>query len=293
MSGRVPERLYCRRLVFAGFVAWRGLVPTALLPKHLHESAVAFGQGHHFNRYLVRRGELLNFVAVARRVQWEPEGWTIPAPIDEFQQEFALWEKIKAATEPRPLEDYLRRYPSGQFSELAQLRLDQVLARQGEKKVRIEVGYGLEQWITDGFAGETSRVMAPEFRNGRYGAGLLNGVTRVVARIAQGRNVTLKGVPLPDQRPADTGIPVATIIFFAVLFILMARSALRPRRTIGRWGRDGWSGWSSAARPEPWRDCSASRSWSARRSRPSWRAPRIFSPYRITASSVSTPSKAR
>jgi len=41
--------------VFAGFVAWRGLVPTALLPKHLHESAVAFGQGHHFNRYLVRR----------------------------------------------------------------------------------------------------------------------------------------------------------------------------------------------------------------------------------------------
>ena len=72
--------------VFAGFVAWRGLVPTALLPKHLHESAVAFGQGHHFNRYLVRRGELLNFVAVARRVQWEAEGWTIPAPIDEFQQ---------------------------------------------------------------------------------------------------------------------------------------------------------------------------------------------------------------
>ena len=59
--------------VFAGFVAWRGLVPTALLPKHLHESAVAFGQGHHFNRYLVRRGELLNFVAVARRVQWEAE----------------------------------------------------------------------------------------------------------------------------------------------------------------------------------------------------------------------------
>ena len=79
--------------VFAGFVAWRGLVPTALLPKHLHESAVAFGQGHHFNRYLVRRGELLNFVAVARRVQWEAEGWTIPAPIDEFQQEFASFDE--------------------------------------------------------------------------------------------------------------------------------------------------------------------------------------------------------
>ena len=56
----------------------------------------------------------------------------------EFQQELALWEKIKASSEPQPLEDYLRRHPSGKFSELAQLRLDQVLARQGERKVRIE-----------------------------------------------------------------------------------------------------------------------------------------------------------
>jgi salicylate hydroxylase len=35
----------------------------------------------------------LNFVAVARRVQWEAEGWTIPAPIDEFQQEFASFDE--------------------------------------------------------------------------------------------------------------------------------------------------------------------------------------------------------
>src|SRR5205807_4847608 len=35
-----------------------------------------------------------------------------------------------------------------------------------ERKVQVEVGYGLEQWITDGFSGETSRAyMAPEFRN--------------------------------------------------------------------------------------------------------------------------------
>ena len=36
-----------------------------------------------------------------------------------------------------------------------------------ERKVWVEVGYGLEQWITDGFAGETSRqYMVPQFRNG-------------------------------------------------------------------------------------------------------------------------------
>ena len=35
------------------------------------------------------------------------------------------------------LEDYLRRYPSGHFSELAQLRLDRLLAERGEKKVQV------------------------------------------------------------------------------------------------------------------------------------------------------------
>jgi salicylate hydroxylase len=79
--------------VFSGFVAWRGLVETAKLPRELHESAVAFGQGRHMNRYLVRRGELLNFVAVARRDQWEAEGWNIPAPLDEFRAEFSSFDE--------------------------------------------------------------------------------------------------------------------------------------------------------------------------------------------------------
>src|SRR5258707_14089844 len=35
------------------------------------------------------------------------------------------------------LEDYLRRYPSGHFSELAQVRLDGLLAQRGEKKIAI------------------------------------------------------------------------------------------------------------------------------------------------------------
>lgn len=55
----------------------------------------------------------------------------------EFQVEVALWEKIKSATQPGPLEDYLRRYPNGRFSELVQLRLDKVLAKMGEKKIEV------------------------------------------------------------------------------------------------------------------------------------------------------------
>ena len=35
------------------------------------------------------------------------------------------------------LEDYLRRYPSGHFAELAQIRLDRLLATRGERKVEV------------------------------------------------------------------------------------------------------------------------------------------------------------
>jgi len=54
-----------------------------------------------------------------------------------YREELALWERVAEAKEPPAIEEYLRRYPSGHFAELAQLRLDQLLAAQGEKKIEI------------------------------------------------------------------------------------------------------------------------------------------------------------
>ena len=45
--------------------------------------------------------------------------------------------KIKNTAASEPIEHYLRRYPGGQFAELAQLRLDQILAKLGEKKIEV------------------------------------------------------------------------------------------------------------------------------------------------------------
>lgn len=53
-----------------------------------------------------------------------------------FEEQLAIWGKIQHAQDPEPLMAFLLRYPSGWFSELAEFRLDQVLARQGEKKVQ-------------------------------------------------------------------------------------------------------------------------------------------------------------
>jgi hypothetical protein len=54
-----------------------------------------------------------------------------------FKEELALWAPAEKATAPGPIEEYLRRYPNGNFSELAQFRLDRVLAAQGEKRIEI------------------------------------------------------------------------------------------------------------------------------------------------------------
>ena len=54
-----------------------------------------------------------------------------------FEEELALWERIRASMEADALEAYLLRYPSGRFTELAQLHLDRILAAQGEKRVEV------------------------------------------------------------------------------------------------------------------------------------------------------------
>ena len=64
-----------------------------------------------------------------------------------------------------------------------------------DRKVGIEVGYGLEGFVTDGFAGQTIReAILPPFRQGQYGRGLVAGTTRVISRIAEGRGVQLQDV---------------------------------------------------------------------------------------------------
>jgi uncharacterized protein len=128
-----------------------------------------------------------------------------------------------------------------------------ILLAPNDRKVRIEVGYDLEQFITDGFAGETSRMMRPDFQAGRYGAGLLAGMQRIVGRIAQQRGVTLDNVPAPRAvspgRGGSTPIPLSVMfwVFIAILIISRIGGGRGRRRRF--WGGGPWSGWSSGVGP--------------------------------------------
>jgi len=128
-----------------------------------------------------------------------------------------------------------------------------ILLAMKERRVRIEPGYDIEQFVTDGYAGETSRMMAPRFAAGQYGEGLQLGVERVVGRIAQGRGVTLDGVrvPQPAARQRDNTPPSLSAIFWIFIAILViSRIAGGGGRRRNRfWGGGPWSGWSSGVGP--------------------------------------------
>jgi uncharacterized protein len=127
-----------------------------------------------------------------------------------------------------------------------------ILLAMKERRVKIEVGYGLEQWITDGYAGSTSReVMTPEFRAGRYGAGLLAGAEQVVARIAQARNISIQGIRAPrvTVHPTRTPVPVSVPFIIFIVLLVISRLGGGPGSRPRFWGGGGWSGWSSGVGP--------------------------------------------
>jgi salicylate hydroxylase len=79
--------------VFAGCVAYRGLVPVERIADlgldHGNQSWV--GPGAHFVHYFVSRGRLLNFVGWTEHDTWNREDWTDRATIDRALAAFAGW----------------------------------------------------------------------------------------------------------------------------------------------------------------------------------------------------------
>jgi uncharacterized protein len=67
-----------------------------------------------------------------------------------------------------------------------------------DRKMRIEVGYGLEGTLTDGQCGQIIRtVMTPRFKEGDYTRGVEDGASAVVAR--------LEGAEIPAAPPSAPG----------------------------------------------------------------------------------------
>jgi salicylate hydroxylase len=78
---------------FTGCVAWRGLVPMHRLPTHLAQLLTTnwLGPHGHVLHYPVRRGELMNVIAIVERGDWTVESWSVAGSREELAADFHDW----------------------------------------------------------------------------------------------------------------------------------------------------------------------------------------------------------
>jgi len=96
-----------------------------------------------------------------------------------------------------------------------------LLVAIGDRRTRLELGYGLEPAITDGLAGDVPRSMQPYLRAERYGDALLEAANEIGTRISQAKNA-IPAVPAPsprERRRPQGGFPIGVILFFVVLLV--------------------------------------------------------------------------
>jgi len=104
---------------------------------------------------------------------------------------------------------------------------------KNDRKIRIEVGYGLEGVLTDALSGQIIRqVVAPYFRKGDYPGGILAG-TDAIMKATQGE---FKGVPQKNG-PNAAGRLIA---LFGVFFLFHLFAQASSSRLGGRRGRGGF-----------------------------------------------------
>jgi salicylate hydroxylase len=78
---------------FAGCVCWRGLVPFDAFPHGTvsRDGTMYMGPKSHVIYYLVRRGEMVNFVAHMEGHSWTGESWTQECERSEVMDTYAGW----------------------------------------------------------------------------------------------------------------------------------------------------------------------------------------------------------
>jgi uncharacterized protein len=89
-----------------------------------------------------------------------------------------------------------------------------------DRKMRIEVGYGLEGVLTDAVSGRINRnEVAPRFRTGDYDGGVKAGVNAIIQTIKG----EYKNEEPPQQRKRKRGTPISTIIILLIIIFIASR----------------------------------------------------------------------
>ena len=130
-----------------------------------------------------------------------------------------------------------------------------------ERKMRIEVGYGLEPVLTDGLSSSIVRNdITPAFKAGDFPGGINAGVDRIVTQLELPADEALKVAAAAKQNDRqDEGIPIGAIIFMLFFIFFVVLPIIRSISGGGRkhrrggvgpvilWGGNDWGGGSGGS----------------------------------------------
>jgi len=119
-----------------------------------------------------------------------------------------------------PIEDYALKV--AQTWKLGRKGVDDgvlLLIAKNDRRMRIEVGYGLEAKLTDAQSRRVlDEVVQPRFRDGDFGGGIEAGVNAIIGTI-QGKDVIPAYTSQPLRRSAN--MPLAGRLFGTLIFVVV------------------------------------------------------------------------
>jgi uncharacterized protein len=131
-----------------------------------------------------------------------------------------------------------------------------LLVAPNDRKVRIEVGYGLEPVLTDALSSVIiRRSIIPRFKDGDMPGGVEAGFDAIAQQIELPPEEAAKNVAAAQASGGDGGFPIGLVFFLILLFVWIAiassrgKGGRRARRggPIVVWGPGMGGGWSGGS----------------------------------------------
>ncbi len=98
-----------------------------------------------------------------------------------------------------------------------------------DREYRFEVGYGLEGFITDQYAGNIGRqYIIPYAKNQDYSTGIYLANLQIIGKIAQHYGIELTGMPsVPQYRPQPLAPAMGNCIWLFFIFLILVSGGFR------------------------------------------------------------------